>query len=266
MQFIRGSNTMIPITKLRNFYESLAKLGLSTDTQLSIVKDINREDKYKRLISLYEESKKDFSEYDNIDEPFLPKNLNHRKSLPDPDKIETFSSTTDVISVLQKRNPEIDVGDSGYNFKYIQREVPTYRITNTKSKAGRKSGAGGIDFIGLSCNEDNKLPILGEIKVAGDQNAFYALIQLLTYLSELYTPNQIKRIVETRLFGNDYNFIPSTSFYLYILLVIKKMGKEKESLLRESKTLASHIEQDIQEIEKIVFLKMHPEEKIITKI
>ena len=72
----------IPITKLRNFYESLAKLGFSTDTQLSILRDINREDKYKRLISLYEESKKDFSEYKNIDEPFLPSNLDHRKSLP----------------------------------------------------------------------------------------------------------------------------------------------------------------------------------------
>lgn len=258
-------DTIIPITKLRNFYDSLAKLGLSTNTQLSIVKDINREDKYKRLISLYEESKKDFSEYGNINEPFLPENLDHRKNIPDFDKIETISTTPDVISVLQKGNPEIHVDDSNYNFEYIQREVPTSRITNTKSKAGRKSGAGGIDFIGLTCKKD-KLPILGEIKVAGDQNSFYALIQLLTYLSELYTPNQIKRIKDTKLYGIDYNFMPTVTFYLYILLVFTNMGEEKKHLLHETKTLAECIARDINEIEEIVFLKMHPETKIITKI
>ncbi len=53
-------NMEIPITKLRNFYESLAKLGLSTDTQLSIVKDINKEEKYKRLLSLYTRKQKTF--------------------------------------------------------------------------------------------------------------------------------------------------------------------------------------------------------------
>ncbi len=259
-------DTIVPITKLRNFYDSLARLGLSTNTQLSIVKDINRENKYKRLIYLYEESKNFFSEYDNINEPFLPENLDHRKNIPDFDKIEIISNTHDVISVLQKGNPEIKVVDhSNYNFEYIQREVPTSRITNTKSKAGRKSGAGGIDFIGLTCKQD-KLPILGEIKVAGDQNSFYALIQLLTYLSELYTPNQIKRINNTKLYGSDYNFMPSATFYLYVLLVFTDMGEWKKDLLRETKTLAECIARDINEIEEIVFLKMHPETKKITKI
>jgi hypothetical protein len=254
----------IPITKLRNFYESLAKLGLATDTQLSIVKDINREDKYKRLISLYTESKKHFAEYANIDEPFLPDDLDHRKSLPDPDKVDAISTTSDVISVFQERNPEIDVGDSNYSFKYIQREVPTYRITNTKSKAGRKSGSGGIDFIGFNCK--NHLPILGEIKVEGDQNTFYALIQLLTYLSELSTPKQIERIIKKNPFENISEFQSKKSFYLYILLAFKEYGKLKEQILTETQKLAVHLEQNIQEIENIVFLKMHPETKIITKI
>lgn len=215
---------------------------------------------------MYEESKRDFSEYGNINESFLPENLDHRKNLPDFDKVEIISTTHDVISVLQRRNPEINVDDSNYNFEYIQREVPTSRITNTKSKAGRKSGAGGIDFIGLTCKKDIKLPILGEIKVAGDQNSFYALIQLLTYLSELYTPNQIKRIKDTKLYGLDYNFMPGATFYLYVLLVFTNMGERKKDLLRETKTLAARIEKDIKEIEEIVFLQINPETKIITKI
>lgn len=253
----------IPINKLRNFYESLAKLGLSTDTQLCIVKDINREDKYKRLISLYEESKKDFSDYENIDVPFLPKKLDHRKKLPDPNKIGTISTTQEVISVLLGRNPEIDVGDECYNFKYIEREVPTCRTPKTKSEAGiKKSGAGGIDFIG----SNDKLPILGEIKVEGDQNAFYALIQLLTYLSELSTPNQIERIIKMNPFGNISDFPSKNSFYLYIVLVFSEYGTLKQQILTETKKLAAHLEQGIQEIEKIVFLKMHHKDKIITKI
>lgn len=256
----------IPINKLRNFYESLAKLGLSTDTQLCIVKDINREDKYKRLISLYEESKIDFSEYENIDVPFLPKNLDHRKKLPDPNKIENISTTHEVISVLLERNPEIDVGDEDYNFKYIEREVPTCRTPKTKSEAGiKKSGAGGIDFIGLNCK--NHLPILGEIKVEGDQNAFYALIQLLTYLSEISTPKQIERIIKNNPFENISDSPFKNSFYLYIVLVSSEYRTLKQQILTETKKLAAHLEQCIQEIEKIVILEMNPGgKKKITKI
>ena len=251
---------IIPITKLRNFYDSLSKLSLSTITQLNIVKDINRKDNYKKLISLYEESKKHFAEYKNIDEAFLPGS--YRKPLPI--EVATISNTQDVISVFQERNPEIKVGDSEYNFNYIEREVPTHRVTKTNSKAGRKSGAGGIDFIGFNCK--NSFPILGEIKVKSDQNAFYALIQLLRYLSELSTPNQIDRIKEHNLFKNNFTFTYKTSFYLYILLVSEKIGNKKNELLKETQELAAHLEQDIQEIEKIVFLKMHPATKIITII
>ena len=54
----------IPVTKLRNFYDSLCGLGLTAATQLSILKDINTANKYKHLISLYEESKKHFEKYE----------------------------------------------------------------------------------------------------------------------------------------------------------------------------------------------------------
>lgn len=42
----------IPVTKLRNFYDSLCGLGLTAATQLSILKDINTSNKYKHLILL----------------------------------------------------------------------------------------------------------------------------------------------------------------------------------------------------------------------
>ena len=256
----------IPITKLRYFYESLSKLSLSTETQLNIVKDISRKDNPKKLISWYKESKNNFAEYENIGEPFLPNRLD--KWRKHPNKVETtISRTPDVISVFQERNPQIVVDDSDYNFEYIQREVPTYRTTKAEFRLGKKnrSGSGGIDFIGFNCN--NLLPILGEIKVEGDQNTFYALIQLLTYLSELSTTDQIKRINKYKLFGNIPDLTSKTSFYLYILLAFTQLGPIKRKILDETRNLAKHLEKpNIQEIEKIVFLKMHPATKIITKV
>lgn len=257
----------IPVTKLRNFYDSLTKLGLTAQTQLCIIKDINNADKYKRLIFLYEESKNHFKKYENIDEPFLPHSLSHRKPLPV--NVETISNTQDVISILQekqKRNNKIKVDASAYDFKYLEREVPTCRATHAMTEEGikGKSGSGGIDFIGFNCND--RLPVLGEIKVQSDQNAFYALIQLLTYLSELSTPNQIDRINKDNLFKDIPNLTEKASFYLYILSVNTKLGGIKNEILTETQRLATRLEKDIKEIGKIVFLKMHSETKDITII
>jgi len=204
----------IPVTKLRNFKNELDKFKSPTKEHLRILEDYNRYNNYTNLIDLYKKSKEAFFEYQNIDESFLPSNLDHRESLPVFEEIDTTSTTQDAISVLQKRNPEIHVDDSDYNFKYIQREVPTCRTPKTEFEAGiKKSGAGGIDFIGFNVND--KLPILGEIKVKSDKNAFYALIQLLMYLSELSTPSQIERIMKNNPFENISEF-PSKKSVLSI--------------------------------------------------
>lgn len=214
---------------------------------------------------MYEESKEHFSKYGNIDEPFLPPSINGRTPLPV--NVKTVSNTQDVISVLQekqKSNKKIQAHDSGYDFIYLEREVPTCRTTDAMTERGikGKSGSGGIDFIGFNYND--KLPVLGEIKVKSDQNTFYALIQLLTYLSELSTRNQIDRINRHKLFGKDIT--EQSSFYLYILSVNPIMGGIKREILSETQDLATRLEKDIKEIKKIVFLKMDSETKDITII
>lgn len=116
---------VIPITKLRHFYKSLAELRLSTETQLSIIKDFNRKENYKILISWYNKSKEHFgNKYENIKEDFFPDSMAHRKCIPN--NATTISSTTDVISVFQNKNPEIDVDNSEFKFKYLEREVNWY--------------------------------------------------------------------------------------------------------------------------------------------
>lgn len=255
--------TTISITKLRKFYESLPKLSSPTEEQLSILEDYNRGNNYTKLIDLYKESKKDFSGYKNIDEPFLPLNLSHRRKFLN--KVGVISKTRHVTLVFEERKNKIDVDDANYNFEYIQREVPTSRTPKTKSEAGiKESGAGGIDFIGF--NRNNHLPILGEIKVKGDQNSFYALIQLLRYLSELSTPNQIKRINRHKLFGDIPDITDEKCFYLYILLINTNLTGKKKEILSKTQTLAAHLEKNIQEIKEIVFLQMHPTSQNIMKI
>lgn len=255
----------IPITKLRSFYESLAKLRLATKTQLNIADDFNRKENYKQIIALYKESKEHFAKkYEYNAEPFLSKSS--RK--PIDNNVISISRTQNIISVFQANKELIHVkNDSKYDFKYLQREVSPLRTTNAEfetGKSGKSSGNGGIDFIGL--NLDNDLPILGEIKVGADQNPFYALIQLLTYLSELSTRNQIKRINKTELFGN-IHLTDEPSFYLYILLVNTSSSDIKKELLRKTQKLAVRLQEDIKEIKEIVFLKMDPSgDKNITRI
>lgn len=258
----------IPITKLRNFYESLAKLRLATKTQLNIAEDLNEKENYKQIIALYKESKEHFAKkYEYNDEPFLSKSS--RK--PIDNNVISISRTQNIISVFQANKKLIHVkNDSKYDFKYLQREVSPLRTTNAEfetGKSGKSSGNGGIDFIGLNLDNDlPNLPILGEIKVGGDQNPFYALIQLLTYLSELSTPNQIKRINKTELFGN-IHLTDETSFYLYILLVNTSSSDIKKELLSKTQNLAARLQEDIKEIKEIVFLKMDPSgDKNITRI
>ena len=101
------------------------------------------------------------------------------------------------IFALLRDHQNVRVGDvpDGHEFRLIERKIPTQRITGADDP---DSGRGGMDYIAVR----NATPILGEIKVKDDANSFYAFIQLLTYLSEMATPNQIQRAIGHKLFGS----------------------------------------------------------------
>ena len=98
--------------------------------------------------------------------------------------------------------------DGNYVFTYREREVPHLRAANIQMQPAK----GWIDYVALAENR----PILGEIKWRTDKNPFYALIQLLTYLSEISTPNQIARANEHNLFGVQLH--ATSPFDLHIFL------------------------------------------------
>lgn len=149
----------------------------------------------------------------------------------------------------------------------ILREVSPLRTTNAifhNGKPAKSSGTGGLDFIGWNTSKD--MPVLGEIKVLEDQNAFYAIIQLLTYLSEISTPNQIVRINNYKLFGTANSISSDTKFYLYIISCrYLNPNMKYEQLLPNAKNLAKKISMHINRIEEIVFFHLDPITKVLTQ-
>lgn len=254
---------IVPSTKLRALYESLTSLHLSTATQNRIMQDLLVKDNHKGLVKLFEESYEHIKTYDNINEPII--NLNAKRK---PIQVTTsIKSTNDVISHFQSNNKKVCVAPSIYDFEYIEREVSPLRTTNAiyeNQLSARRSGTGGIDFIGW--NTSRNLPVLGEIKVKDDQNPFYALIQLLTYLSEISTPNQIDRINNFKHFGTANNLSSNTKFYLYIISCREIIPNKKyDQLLPSAKVLAKNIGMQINIIEDILFFHLDPITKVITQ-
>ena len=82
------------------------------------------------------------------------------------------------------------------NFDPVDYEVSLWRTTGNAvfedGRSGESSSRGGLDL--LLRSQDGGLPIVGEIKAAGDTNLFLALIQSLTYAAELTSTNQFDRL------------------------------------------------------------------------
>lgn len=251
----------IPVTELRCFYNILK--CFRCETQFNISKDFNRKGNYLKLSDLYIDSKKHFSEkYYNSDESFLSDNPEKRKIiLPVPNIIRSI----DAVALLESLGIVPIDNNTHLDFQYVGKEVSTIRTTKgnfDSGRPGKSSGSGGLDFIGL--NLTDRLPILGEVKIDSDKNAFYALIQLLTYLSEISTANQIKRINNFNLFGKDVEFNGSTKFYLYILLT--ELKGEHEKIFSETIKLAENLKKVISDIQDIVFLKLDKKNNRINQI
>lgn len=121
-------------------------------------------------------------------------------------------------------------GPADYQFTYLNRQLPPLR----REGAGEPtSGAGGIDYTARS----GPRPVLGEVKRESDQNPFYALVQLLTYLSEMATEKQVARATQHEEFGLSLAF--PQPFDLHILLADFNDRGEKGPLIDLTRRLAA---------------------------
>lgn len=244
MKIVRNPRIIIPTTEIRRFY-SLLDL-FNARTTIGISKDINRsKNKKKKFVKIVNNSYEHFTSYKNLEENFIPDRVN-RKPLPNGNNNGRYKSTGEVIKALKDANGKIGID-------FIEREIDPRRATCSIYDFGgpaSHSGTGGIDFIAWKNNK----PFIGEVKTRTDKNAFYAFVQVLTYWSELSTPNQIERCNNFKLFGKD---LDNQEFSLGIIFAdYNHNSKIKNQILTQTKELAKYVIENIKQIYSIDFLNM----------
>jgi hypothetical protein len=138
-------------------------------------------------------------------------------------------------------------GPRGYSFHYVNRQVPPFR---QEGAGAPRSAAGGIDYTAVA----GKTPVLGEIKRSGDKNAFYAFIQLLLYLSEMATANQVARATKHKEFGVVLKH--PQPFDLHILLTDLNPRSETLDLIKKTRDLANTFRESLGKEDKGVLGKI----------
>ena len=134
-----------------------------------------------------------------IERPFIPANRanNHGRN-----------RVTQVMQAAGEVRVTMAAPAPLYTFTYHNREVPHLRAANEAEQLGRA----WIDYVARVGDR----PILGEIKWKQDKNPFYAFVQLLTYFSEIATPNQMTRSIRHALFGNGIPAKPVFDLHIFL--------------------------------------------------
>ena len=185
----------VPITRLRRFYETL-RLFPTKAVHGPILGYLAKDDDSADILdALFADSLRHLNNYRNVDEPFRPKGL--RTWWPDYiDRYEQFARC--LVAQLKPRTGANTIrasGDAPMEFGVVDYEISPLRTPGGRKfedgTAARKSGAGGVDLL---CATHDGLPVIGEIKAPTDTSLFVALVQSLTYASELLTLQQAARL------------------------------------------------------------------------
>jgi len=175
---------IVPETELRIFYRFMKLLDVDTWNDLAKFYCDNP----KSLERLWDKSRKKFDNYSNPD----GWNQGKRKDLPKaPELLTEVSWTNEFTAYLNKH--DLMGTNSGYTF--VRSELNPWNTRHgafSNKLPATKSGRGGMDLLLKSTKSG--FPVVGEVKVKDDKNAFFALIQAMTYAVELSTPNQLVRL------------------------------------------------------------------------
>lgn len=209
-------------TFLRKIYEVLSCFSTATHTSMcndllqQLIKGKSKKDNLVRhFVDALEENKT----ISHIERPFIPESRGNK------------TGRNPVASVMANSSPlKIRISpETNYEFSFLNREIPHLRAITRKEQTDK----GWIDYVAMTASR----PVLGEIKWKGDKNPFYAFVQLLTYLSEIATPNQIKRSIDHRLFGRDIMAISAFELHIFLANFNDKGGKGP--LIEQTRLLAS---------------------------
>jgi hypothetical protein len=146
-------------------------------------------------------------------------------------------------------HPELD-------FHFVERELTPGSAVSGTTRTWMIDKKHQLSADALLINADDRTPIVAEIKVAGDQNAQYGLIQALAAAAQLSTPSQLKRL---RTAYRDY-FGPAVPACVdvYVILADRPPRGTRPKLLKRAIEIGDAIvEQDLLSpwIRRICFLE-----------
>ena len=178
----------IPETSLlRYFRDTVAAKGVGTADRLAQAKQLLAAPE--TLTVMFADSLEQFSAYRN-DQPFRPAGATFGAKPSGVLHGAELRSTVDVAQRLSRRGVWTVAEDSRLNFAYLDRELELARCrpAPTYPRCGKLI----LDL--LLVNVRDRIPILCELKIRSDKDAFYALIQLLAQAVYALTPHQRARL------------------------------------------------------------------------
>ena len=105
-----------------------------------------------------------------------------------------------MINYYSRSAQVLDDGAYGLNFHYVAREVlPNRTMLRARFEGDPRADSRGADSTLADLplwrsSVDDVFAIVGDIKIRNDKNPVTALVQALTHVSELVTPNQLRRL------------------------------------------------------------------------
>jgi hypothetical protein len=209
---------------IRVFYRSLKRRGLTAQSELA--KQLEGSG---RLPQLYRAGTRGLGPI-RMTEPFYP--AGSRKSLKEswpPQRTEHLA-----WRLWKPSRWKVDKA-AGLDFFYVDREIVTAR-TKAPAAVTDNQRLERLDL--LLCNAEDRTPILAELKIGKDENAFYAFVQGLAHLAQLQSKTQRKRL------ANVYpDFFPAApeQFDLYLILFDQQTTGKRGDLRDQAEALATQL-------------------------
>lgn len=210
------SKRIIPKTPIMLRYRALRKM--SQAERLAEAKRLVAQPE--DLAAEFAASVAHFTSYSNLTDPFYPDPFYQNPFYPDPfyperrtpEYAAEVKSTNDVVLPLeaQKRLVPIDaptrllahdagttvaaVPASSLAADYVDRELLVHRTTSPAEWEDGTRNVGGLRLDVLLADAADRTPIVAELKLPGDMDPFFALIQALACAAHLATTNQYERM------------------------------------------------------------------------
>jgi len=198
---VDGMKRVIPITPIWRRYQALRKA--KQHERLAEARRLV--DRPKELATEFAESVARFASYANLEDPFYPQ----RRVRAFADEIKR---TNDLVLRLEERKRLVPADApnrltehaAGPAVKavparrlacdYVDRELLVQRTTSPATWEDGSRNIGGLRLDVLLADAADQTPIIGELKLPGDMDPFFALVQVLACAAHLATPYQYERM------------------------------------------------------------------------